>query len=162
MNIENQWLTHFALNKSMFIFCSKKYKMEILFFVIAITLAAAAIRHNARKQAERDALATRQTYEHIAAPILVTSDFPDDPTVMQRAQAWREKLRAAGNRYSETLPIVPYPFALGASEQTGALRTWLTYRQNCLLKESALIAEWEQKMQKENNPLYSGHILNQK
>lgn len=136
-------------------------QMEILFFVIAITLAAAAIRHNARRQAERDALATRQTYEHVTAPIMVTSDFPDDPTVMQRAQAWREKLRAAGNRYSETLPIVPYPFALGASASVGSLGTWLTYRRNCLLKEAALIAEWEQKMMKENDPLFVGNILHQ-
>lgn len=135
--------------------------MEILLLVIAITTAVLAIRHNNRIQARRDALATMQTYEHIAGPILVTSDFPDDPTVNQRAQAWRDKLRAAGNKYSEVLPIVPYPFALGASEGTGSLRTWLTYRENCLLKEHGLIAEWRAKMAKENEALFAGHILNQ-
>lgn len=135
--------------------------MEILLFLIALTGIVLAIRHNARIQARRDALATQQTYEHIAGPILVTSDFPDDPTVNQRAQAWRDKLRAAGNKYSETLPIVPYPFALGASEGTGSLRTWLTYRENCLLKEHGLIAEWRAKMAKENEALFVGNILNQ-
>lgn len=135
----------------------------LLIFIVVIAMGVTLlIRHNDRLQKRRDADAARQTYEHITGPILVTSDFPDDSTVMQRAEAWRQKLRAAGNPYSEVMPIVPYPFALGASETTGALRTWLTYRHNCLLKEQALIAEWEQKMQKENNPLYSGHILNQK
>ncbi len=135
--------------------------MEILFLVVAITTAVLVFRHNGRIQARRDALAAQQTYEHIAGPILVTSDFPDDDTVKMRAQAWRDKLRAAGNKYSEVLPIVPYPFALGASENTGALRTWLTYRENCVLKETAMIAEWRAKMAKENEALFTGHILNQ-
>ena len=135
--------------------------MEIVLLAIALTTAGLLLRHNARIQAARDALAARQTYEHVACPILVTSDFPDDTTVLQRAQAWREKLRAAGNKYSEVLPVVPYPFALGASEQTGTLRTWLTYRRNCILKELEVIREWEAKMQRENEAMFNGHILNQ-
>lgn len=136
-------------------------KMEILLLAIALTTAGLLLRHNARIQAARDALAARQTYEHIACPILVVSDFPDDPTVNQRAQAWREKLRASGNKYAEALPVVPYPFALGASEQTGALRTWTTYRRNCLLKEQEIIAEWETRIARENASLYNGHVLHQ-
>lgn len=135
--------------------------MEILILAIALITAGLLLRHNARIQAARDALAARQTYEHIACPILVTSDFPDDPTVMSRANEWREKLRASGNKYAESLPIVPYPFALGASEQTGALRTWTTYRRNCLLKEQDIIAEWESRIARENAPLYNGHVLHQ-
>lgn len=135
---------------------------EILFFAIAAVVVFGAIRHNTRLQKQRDALAALQTYEHISCPVLVASDFPDDQTVYMRAQAWREKLRAAGNKYAESLPVVPYPFALGASENTGTLRTWLTYRENCLLKEQALLVEWRSKMAKENDPLFVGHILQQK
>ena len=135
--------------------------MWLLLLTICLITAAALLRHNARVQAARDAMAAAQTYEHIACPILITSDFPDDPTVMQRAQAWREKLRAAGNKYSEVLPITPYPFALGASEETGALRTWITYRRNCLLKEAEMIREWESKIQRENALLFNGHIIQQ-
>ncbi len=134
--------------------------MEIL-IVIAISTAVFVIRYNGRIQARRDAMAAQQTYEHIAGPILVTSDFPEDPTVNQRAQAWREKLRAAGNKYSETIPVVSYPFALGASEGTGALRTWLTYRENCLLKEAKMHSDWSAKMAKENEAMFLGNILNQ-
>lgn len=135
--------------------------MEILILLIIATTAYLVLKHNARVQAARDAMAARQTYEHIVCPILVTSDFPDDPTVQLRAIAWQEKLRAAGNKYSETLPIVPYPFALGASANTGSLGTWLTYRRNCILKEQELIREWEAKMMRENDPLFVGHILQQ-
>ena len=135
-------------------------KMEILLLAIALTVGL-LLRHNRRIQAARDALAARQTYEHIACPILVTSDFPDDPTVMRRANEWREKLRASGNKYAETLPVLPHPFALGASEQTGSLRTWTTYRRNCLLKEQEIIAEWETRIARENATLFNGHILQQ-
>lgn len=135
--------------------------MEVLGIVLIIITAAVIVRHNNRLQSQRDATAARQTYEHVICPVLVTSDFPDDPTVNQRAEAWRQKLRAAGNKYSETLPIVAYPFALGASASVGSLGTWLTYRRNCILKEQALIAEWEAKMAKENDPLFVGHILQQ-
>lgn len=135
--------------------------MEFFGIAIMAITAALVVRHVNRLQAQRDATAARQTYEHISCPILITSDFPDDPTVHQRAEAWRQKLRAAGNKYSEALPIVPYPFALGASDKVGSLGTWLTYRRNCLLKEAALISEWESKMQKENDPLFVGHILHQ-
>lgn len=136
--------------------------MQILFFAIILLTAVLILRHNARVQSQRDALAARQTYEHIACPILVTSDFPDDPTVNARAEAWRGKLRAAGNKYSETLPIIPYPFALGASPGNGILGTWSTYRINCILKEQAIRAEWEERIAKENSPLFNGHILGQK
>lgn len=135
--------------------------MEILLLAIALTTAGVLLRHNARIQAARDALAASQTYEHVVCPILVCSNFPDDPTVNQRAQAWREKLRAAGNKYAEILPIVAYPYALGAAPQTGGLRTWNTYRENCLLKEAALRDEWFKRMSTENNALFSAHILNQ-
>ena len=135
--------------------------MEILLIAVALITAGVLLRHNARIQATRDALAALQTYEHVACPILVCSDCPDDPTVNARAQAWREKLRAAGNKYAEILPIVAYPYALGASDQTGSLRTWTTYRRNCLLKEAELIREWEAKMMKENDPLFQGFVLQQ-
>lgn len=135
--------------------------MQILFFAIIPLSVAFIRRHNARVQAQRDALATRQTYEHIACPILVTSNFPDDPTVNARAEAWRVKLRAAGNKYSESLPIIPYPFALGASPGNGILGSWSTYRANCILKEQAIRAEWEERIAKENSPLFNGHILGQ-
>lgn len=135
--------------------------MQILLLAIILLSVALIIRLNARVQAQRDALAARQTYEHIACPILVTSDFPDDPTVNARAEAWRGKLRAAGNKYSETLPIIPYPFALGASPGNNILGTWSTYRANCILKEQAVRAEWEERIAKENSPLFNGHILGQ-
>lgn len=137
---------------------------EFLFFALAAVLVALTllIRHNTRVQKERDARAALQTYEHVCSPILVTSNFPEDETVYLRAEAWRQKLRAAGNRYSETLPIVPYPFALGASGATGSLRTWLTYQENCILKSQELLAEWRTRMAKENDPLFVGHILQQK
>lgn len=134
----------------------------MLLFAIIILTAVLILRHNARVQSQRDALAARQTYEHIACPILVTSDFPDDPTVNARAEAWRGKLRAAGNKYSETLPIIPYPFALGASPDGGILTTWYTYRANCILKEVAERKAWEERIAKENAPLFNNHILGQK
>lgn len=135
--------------------------MEIFFLAVALITAGVLLRHNRRIQEARDALAASQTYEHIACPVLVCSNFPDDPTVNQRAIEWREKLRASGNKYAESIPVLPYPFALGASEQTGTMRTWTTYRRNCILKEAELIREWESKIQRENEALFSGHILQQ-
>jgi len=135
--------------------------MEILILAIALITAGLLLRHNRRIQAARDARAASQTYEHIVCPILVTSDFPDDDSVHSRAQEWREKLRNAGNKYAEALPIVAYPYALGASPETGGLRTWNTYRENCILKETAIRDEWFKRMATENGPLFSAHILNQ-
>lgn len=135
--------------------------MEFLLLTIALITAGVLLRHNRRIQEARDALAARQTYEHIACPILVCSDCPDDDSVNKRAQEWREKLRASGNKYAEVLPIVAYPYALGASPETGGLRTWNTYRENCLLKEQAIRDEWFRRMATENNALFSAHILNQ-
>lgn len=136
--------------------------METLFIIALIVgLGFLIIRHVNRIQADRDALATMQTYEHISGPILVTSNFPDDPTVNARAQAWREKLRASGNKYSETLPVVAYPFALGADPKLGTLITWRQYQSNAVLKYQALLIEWDEKQRAENPGLYNGNILNQ-
>jgi hypothetical protein len=137
---------------------------QMIYFIIAAALIALTlvIRNANRLQKERDAAAARQTYEHIACPILVSSDFPDDPTVNMRAFAWREKLRAAGNKYSETLPIVAYPYALGASPELGILTTWRQYRQNCLLKEKQLFEEWEQEQIRKNQNLFEQAIAGQR
>ena len=134
----------------------------MVYFILVAALLSVLIyaRHEIRmRQMARDQLAARQTYEHISVPILVTSNFPDDPTVYQRTEAWRQNLRAAGNKYSEILPIVAYPFALGASN--GSLSTWRTYALNCRQKEIELVEEWDKRIEAENNPLYNGHILNQ-
>lgn len=135
--------------------------MEILILVIALSTAVLLVRHNARIQASRDALAAQQTFEHIACPILVTSNFPDDPTVLQRAAAWREKLRASGNRYSETLPIIPYPFALGA-DGDGMMTTWRTYQANAVLKFADMLRQWDAQIARENEALHQQFILNQR
>lgn len=135
--------------------------IEILLFCLVAVTITAIVRHNVRIQAARDQMAARQTFEHIAVPILVTSNFPDDPTVHLRAQAWREKLRAAGNRYSETLPVVAYPFSLGANGE-GGLNTWRTYQCNVALKFSQMLHEWDEKIALENPALSNQFIFNQR
>lgn len=132
------------------------------FFAIIVTAVIWIARYVKQLQDDRDRESTRQTYEHIACPILVCSEYPEDDTVQMRAQAWRDKLRAAGNRYSETLPVVAYPFVVGASQHLGILTTWRQYRANCLAKEQQLFLEFEQEQAKKNQPLYEQFIAGQK
>lgn len=135
--------------------------MGYLLFATFATAAVLILRHNARVQRARDMLAKMQTYEHVSSPILVTSNFPDDPTVEQRALAWRENLRAARNKYSEVLPIVPYPFALGADPKLGALITWRQYQINAALRFQQELAVWDERIAKENPAMNSQHIFSQ-
>lgn len=132
--------------------------LPLLIFMAAVVYL---IKYNKDKQAERDAAAAAQTFAHIACPILVTSNFPDDPTVTMRAEAWRQKLRAAGNPYSERLPIVAYPFHLGANGE-GGINTWRTYQCNAQLRFGQMLRDWDAEMMRENDPLFNQHILNQK
>lgn len=162
MKVDFQVVAAFFPTSKPFIWFSKYFIMEILILAIALVSVALIIRHNARVQAARDQMAARQTYEHIAVPILVVSEFPEDDSVHLRAQAWREKLRAAGNRYAETLPIVPYPFALGADQKCAALTTWRTYQINAGLKFAAMLAEWDAKIAAENPAMASAYIFNQR
>lgn len=123
-------------------------------------LGILALRHINRIQADRDRTATAQTWEHIDCPMMITSNYPGDPTVRQRAEHARQTLQAAGNRYWSEL-VIEYPFTVGADPKLGYLAKWSTYRYNCLQKEQMAILEWNAKQQAENPALFNGHILGQ-
>lgn len=119
------------------------------------------VRNAARLQRDRDAKAAAMVFEHIACPIIVTSNHPADNTVAQRAFEWKQALLKAGNKYAEQIPVIEYPFQL-ARQELGIIATWEQYRAACLQKEQTAFQEWATKMQRQNEALHGQFILGQK
>lgn len=107
----------------------------------------------------------------ISMPVLVTSNFARDKTVHQRAERWRADLKASGNRWADTIPIVVIPFrgvpelrgkiGAKATEASKAFRTfdvsWHEYTLESVEVWKAACIDWQTHVSRE----MGAHAANQ-
>lgn len=113
--------------------------LVVLFAVIAFYV----INHAERK---RQLVAVLQMYQHHNCPVLVTSNYPGDTTVHERAQTWRTMLRETGNKWYLAGKIAVVEFPYNAAFSGGSLYgyTWAEYVLQAAQEQHRLIMAFQQ------------------
>ena len=102
--------------------------MEILTIIIIAIIVAIAVTSLFRWNNKRGHEAELAKYAQITEPIIVSSYYPGDTTVKERATFDREMLKESGNRWGKGQSAIPvHEYVFCAAEKGGMHTSWNHY-----------------------------------
>lgn len=117
--------------------------LTVLLLLCFVAVGWFYIGYSDRKKAM---VAMLQMYQHHNCPVLVTSLYPGDTSVNQRADEWKTMLETSGNKWYLSGKLVVYTMPYNAYMKDGSLYgfTWPEYLLKCSQVQHQLILDFQE------------------